>query len=114
MFEGLKKLFSGGGAGASGATPAHERSLNHPSNLKPWEDQTLPSAERLQAYKDFVREKVLEIRAAVDRLGGDVSKTLEFRDAAETKRWMVEAEWVLDVSPEVFVSGSIGQKFESS
>jgi hypothetical protein len=101
MFEELKKLFNRGGAGA---TPSHERegSLIHPTNLKPWEDPSLAPVDRLTAYKEFVREKVLDIRVAIDRLGGDVSKTLEIRDAAETKWWMDEAKWVVDVSAEDF------------
>ena len=104
MFEGLKKLLSGGGTDASGVTPAHEResSLTHLSNLKPWEDRTLPSEERLQTYKDFVRERITEILSAVDRLGGDASKTLEIRDAPETRRWVAEAQWVQKVSPKDF------------
>ena len=90
------------GVNSTTAAQGTEGSLSHPANLKPWEDRTLPSEERFKAYKDFVRDKVVEILAAVDRLGGDASKTLEIRDAPETQRWMEEARWVQGVSVEDF------------
>ena len=89
---------------AKGTPPAQgtESALSHPSNLQPWEDKSLAPGDRLQAYKDFVREKVEGIKAAVGRLGEDSSEVLEIRDASETQRWMEEARLVQGVSAEDF------------
>ncbi|MEY4668038.1 MAG: hypothetical protein RL518_737 [Pseudomonadota bacterium] len=103
MFEGLKKLF-GGGTKAHGTDPAQgsDSELSHPSNLKTWEDRSLEPADRLQAYKDFVREKVAEILAATDRVSSDPAKVLEIRDDPETQRWVAEAAGLRNLSPEDF------------
>ncbi|MEY4668432.1 MAG: hypothetical protein RL518_1131, partial [Pseudomonadota bacterium] len=67
-----------------------------------WEDPSLAPEERLQAYKDFVREKVAQILAAADRVSSDPAKVLEIRDDPETKRWVAEAQKLKDLSPEDF------------
>ena len=58
-----------GATGVPGASPAHgsESGLSHPSDLKPWEDRSLPPEDRLRAYKDFIGEKIAEISAAISR-----------------------------------------------
>ncbi|MEY4668056.1 MAG: hypothetical protein RL518_755, partial [Pseudomonadota bacterium] len=104
MFEGLKKLFSGRGSDAQGVASAQgsANDLSHPANLKPWEDQSRSPAERLNSYKEFVREKVAQILAAADRVSSDSAKVLEIRDDPETKRWVAEAQKLKDLSAEDF------------
>jgi hypothetical protein len=90
---------------AANDTTATERSpadLSHPSHLKPWEDRSLPPEERLNAYKQFVLEKVAEILAAADRVSDDPSKVLEIRDDPETTRWTSEASELRNLSPQDF------------
>ncbi|MEY4668022.1 MAG: hypothetical protein RL518_721, partial [Pseudomonadota bacterium] len=84
------------------ASQGSSNDLTHPANLKPWEDQTRSPAERLNSYKEFVREKVSEILAAADRVSDDPAKVLEIRDDPETKRWVTEAQKLKDLSAEDF------------
>ncbi|MEY4667824.1 MAG: hypothetical protein RL518_523, partial [Pseudomonadota bacterium] len=89
-----------GDKATKGTSPSQRSTndLSHPANLKPWEDPSLAPEERLQAYKDFVREKVAQILAAADRVSSDPAKVLEIRDDPETKRWVAEAQKLKDLS----------------
>ena len=108
MFEGIKRLFGGGGASTSDAatsrSPTVEKHepLTVPANLKPWEDRTLAPEDRLQAYKGLVLEQLKKIETAVLRLAGDVDKQIEIKDSPNTKRWWDEGMWLKGVSAEDF------------
>jgi hypothetical protein len=91
MFEGIKKLFGGGGA-----------SLNAPPNLKPWEDQTLAAEDRLEAYKGFVFKELKSISSAILAHAGELDRQLEIKNSPNTKRWWDEGMWLTGVSAEDF------------
>ncbi|MEY4668327.1 MAG: hypothetical protein RL518_1026 [Pseudomonadota bacterium] len=76
--------------------------LSPAQNLKPWEDQALTPEARLQAYKEFLREKISNILAATDRVSSDPAKVLEIRDDPETTRWVKEAKKLEGLSPQDF------------
>ncbi|MEY4667844.1 MAG: hypothetical protein RL518_543 [Pseudomonadota bacterium] len=76
--------------------------LSHPSNLKPWADRSLAPEDRLEAYKDFLRQRGDEISAEVQRCADDTAKILEIRDAAATQEWMAEVIRLKSILPQDF------------
>ncbi|MEY4669712.1 MAG: hypothetical protein RL518_2411 [Pseudomonadota bacterium] len=101
MAQGPKKT---GDRAANGPTPAQgaDTTPSHPPNLKPWEDKTLKPKARLQAYKDFVREKIADILAAANRVSDDPARVIEIRDNPENRHWIKEAEGLRNVTPKDF------------
>ncbi|MEY4669741.1 MAG: hypothetical protein RL518_2440 [Pseudomonadota bacterium] len=87
-----------------GGAPEHEPNRNGslPTDKRPWEDPTKAPSERFASYKLFVAQKMETIIEALDRCGTDLEKKLEIQYAAETKRWVEEAESLRNISAEIF------------
>lgn len=93
------------GARGVNDTPASQEidsSLTHPSNLKPWEDQSLDAKQRFDAYNQFVALQLEAIKNAMLRVEGDDLKGREVQFAPDTARWMEEARGLLGISAEDF------------
>ena len=100
MFQSLKRLLPGNGSGADAApaksaTAAAVDPLQHPADLKPWEDKALPMQQRIDAYADVVHEKLEEIQAAYAAAAatGDPQLMRAIRESADTQSWIREGEW---------------------
>lgn len=85
-------------------TPTDGGAPEHASGLRPWQDQSVPTQERLELYKALVSEKLEAIRSAFDRAreAQDVATQKEIMNSAETKEWMDEGAWLQTASAEAF------------
>ena len=62
-----------------------------PSGYRPWEDRSLPPEERFEAYKAHVREQVLALGRAAEKLGTE-EELRQLKESPETQRLFAHAE----------------------
>ena len=73
-----------------------------PDAQRPWEDRSLTSEQRIEAYTAVVVEKLQGIDAAYARAGDDQYSKKAVRESPDTVHWLNEGRWLEGATPEEF------------